>query len=124
MVKRSCMLHVQNMLLIALNIKFDKIPYIYLTRYGLILEVWCFLFHLKWVILKYATTHNHPQPSTITHHQAQPPTTIHNHPKITQKSQNLIQAVMLLHLDVNNETDVDFDNDMKQYIYIEKERDN
>ena len=48
----------------------------------------------------------------------QPPTTIHNHPKITQKSQNLSQAVMLLHLDVNNETDVDFDNEMKQYIYI------
>ena len=36
--------------------------------------------------------------------QPQPPTTIHNHPKITQKSHNLLQTVMLLHLDVNTET--------------------
>ena len=43
---------------------------------------------IKWVILKYATTHNHP--------------------KITQKSQNLSKTVMLT-----------FGNDMKQwYIYM------
>ena len=47
---------------------------------------------------------NHPQPSTTTH----------NHPKITQKSQNLLQTVMLLHLDVNTETEVDFDSEMKR----------
>ena len=57
----------------------------------------------KWVILKYATTHNHPQPSAITHNHPQPATTshnylqpfttIHNHPKITEKGQNLSQTV-------------------------------
>ena len=43
-------------------------------------------------------------------------TTIHNHPKITQKSHNLLQTVTLLHLDANTETEVDFDSGMKQYI--------
>ena len=86
-----------------------------------------------WVILKYATTHSHPQPSTTTqittHNHPQPPTTtqktthnhpqlprkppttihnypenhpqpsttIHNQPKITKKSQDLSQTVVLLH---------------------------
>ena len=54
------------------------------------------------VILKYATSHNHRQPSTTTH----------NHPKITQKSHNLLQTV--------TETEVDFDSGMKQYIYIDR----
>ena len=75
-------------------------------------------------ILKYATSHNHPQPATTSHNQPQLPTTIynqpqpattsHNHQKITQKSHNLLQIVMLLHLDVNTETEVDFDSGMKQ----------
>ena len=78
-----------------------------------------------WVILKYATTHNHPQPPTTIHNHPQPPTTIHNHPQtptpnpklpttihnhpqppiaiqnspeITQESQNLSQKIMLLQL--------------------------
>ena len=50
--------------------------------------------------------------------QPQPATNTHNHPKITQKSHNLLQTVMLLHLDVNTETEVDFDSGMKQYIYM------
>ena len=64
------------------------------------------------------TTQNHPQPSTTTHNCLQPTTTNHSHPKITQKTQNLSQAVTLLHLDVNTETEVDFDSEMKQNIYI------
>ena len=47
----------------------------------------------------------------------QPPTTSHNHlqpPKNYPKSQNLLQTVMLLHLDVNTETEVDFDSGMKR----------
>ena len=35
-----------------------------------------------WVILKYATIHNHPQLSTTTHNHPQPSTTIHNHPQL------------------------------------------
>ena len=57
------------------------------------------------------------QPATTSHNNPQPPTTIHNHSKITQKSHNLLQTVMLLHLDVNIETEVDFQSGMKQYIY-------
>ena len=60
------------------------------------------------------TIHNHPQPPTTTHNHPQPSTTTHNHPKITQKSHDLLQTVMLLHLDVNTETEVDFDSGMKQ----------
>ena len=63
------------------------------------------------------TIHNYPQPSTTTqtsHNHPQSATTIHNHPKITQKSYNLLQTIMLLHLDVNTETEVDFDSGMKQ----------
>ena len=78
------------------------------------------------------TTHNHPHPSETIHNlsqllttshntqnQLQPPTSSHNHPqpaiitqKITQKSHNLLQTVILLHLDVNTETEIDFDNGM------------
>ena len=72
-----------------------------------------------------ATSHNHPKPATTIHNHPktihnhpknhpQPPMTIHNHPKITQKSQ-----LFYCTLDVNTETGVDFDNDMKQwYIYM------
>ena len=87
------------------------------------------------VILKYETTHKHPQPptticnrlqqSTTPYNHPEPPTVIrkylqtpkkppatihshpqsptttqktpHNHPKVTLKSQNLSQTVMLLH---------------------------
>ena len=45
------------------------------------------------LILKYATTHNQPQPTTTIYNHPQPPTTTHNylqqpenHPKITQKT--------------------------------------
>ena len=59
---------------------------------------------IKWVILKYTTqnhpvTHNHPQLFTINHNApqpSQPSTIIHTHPKITQKSKDLSQTVMLL----------------------------
>ena len=65
----------------------------------------------KRATLKYPTRHNQPQPSTTTNNHPQPSTTTHNHPqphKITQKSYSLLQTVMLLHLDVNTETEVDF----------------
>ena len=61
---------------------------------------------IKWVILKYATTQNHPQSPTTTHNYSQstitphnlpqPSTTIHTHPKIAQKRKDLSQTVMLL----------------------------
>ena len=63
------------------------------------------------------TSHNHPK----IHAQPppKPPTTIHNQPKVTQKKQNLLQtAICYCTLDVNTETDLSFDSDMKQwYIY-------
>ena len=76
----------------------------------------------------YTKVCNHPQPSTTTHHPQPPkktthkhpelPRTIHNHPKVTQKSQNLSQTCYCT-LDVNAETGVSFDSDMKQwYIYM------
>ena len=34
-----------------------------------------------WVIPKYATSHNHPQPSTTTHNHPQPSATTRNHPQ-------------------------------------------
>ena len=58
------------------------------------------------------------QPSTTTHHPQPPKKTTHNHPKVTQKSQNLSQTCYC-NLDVNAETGVSFDSDMKQwYIYM------
>ena len=49
------------------------------------------------------TTQNHPQLSTTTQKNT------HNHPKITQKGQDLVQTVMLYStLDVHTETDVEF----------------
>ena len=81
---------------------------------------------LFWVTLKCATTQNHPQPSRTTHNHPQSrtisynhlesPKISHSHPKTTQKSQNLSQLVMLLQLDVNTETNVDFKSEMKQYM--------
>ena len=84
----------------------------------------------------YATTHNNPQPPTTSQSYPEPPTTtqktthnppenhpqlpttIHKYPKVTQKSQNLSQLCYCT-LDVNTETDVAFDSDMKQwYIYM------
>ena len=99
---------------------------------------------INWVIQKYATSHNHPQPPTTIHNHTQPPkkpsTTTHNHPKnhlqpptathshpqpstTTQKLHKKTKTchIQLFYctLDVNAETDVDFDSDMKQwYIYM------
>ena len=46
----------------------------------------------KWVILKYETTHNHPQPPkkppTTIHNHPQQPTTIHNHPQLPTTIRN------------------------------------
>ena len=86
------------------------------------------------------TTHNHRQPSTITHNHPkstttihnypQPSTTAHNHPKNHSQpsttTQVLLKTAKTCHkqlcyciLDVNTETDVGFDSDMKQwYIYM------
>ena len=84
------------------------------------------------------TIHNYPQPPTTTHNHLQlstttqktttttqknhpqPPITIHNDPTVIQKSQNLSQAaIWYCTSDVNTETDVGFDSDMKQwYIWM------
>ena len=88
-------------------------------------------------ILKYATTHNHVQPSTTTHNNPQLSTTTQNHPKQPQPSATTHKHPQLFTtthnhpeppknypkkpklvtnctLDVNTKTDVDFDSDMKQ----------
>ena len=118
------------------------------------------------IILKYATTHSHPQPPktirnhsqssatthnhpnhpqpsttiqdfskrpTATHNHPQPPTTIqksthkhpqnhHNNPKLSTTTQKLPKKAKTCQkqlcsftLDVDTETDVAFDNDMKQW---------
>ena len=69
----------------------------------------------KRVILKCATTHNHPEPSTITQNHPQPPQ------KPPTTSQKLCKKAKTYHkqlcyrTDVNIETDVDFDSHMKQW---------
>ena len=56
---------------------------------------------------------NYPQPPKKS------PTTIHNHPKITQKAKIYDKQLRCSTLDVNSKTGIDFDSDMKQwYIYI------
>ena len=82
------------------------------------------------------TTHSHPQPSASTHNYSQPPTTTHNHPqpsitihnhpqpstttqKLPKKAKTCHKQLCYCTLDVNTETDVGFDSDMKQwYIYM------
>ena len=71
------------------------------------------------------TIHNHPQPSKNTHNHSQPSTITEKPPTITQKHpqpSNITQKVKTYHkqlcyctLDVNIETDVDFDSDMKHW---------
>ena len=75
------------------------------------------------VLLKYATTHNHPQPPKIIHNHPQPSTTTHNHPKNHPQPPKIAKTchkqLCYRTLDVNTETDVDFDSDMKQwYTYM------
>ena len=67
---------------------------------------------MNWV----TTIHNHPQLPTITHNYPQPPTTTQ---KLPPKKQNCHIQLFYCTSDVNTETDVDFDSDMKQwYIYM------
>ena len=71
---------------------------------------------LERVILKYATTHNHRQPSTTTHNHLQPPTTTQVSPK---NAKTCHKQLCYCILDVNTETDIGFDSDIKQwYIYM------
>ena len=71
-------------------------------------------------MLKYATTHNYPRQSTTTHNH------LKNHPQPSTTTQKLPKKAKTCHkqlcyctLDVNTETDVGFDSDMKQwYIYM------
>ena len=71
----------------------------------------------KRLILKYATTRNHPQPpKKTTHYHPQPSTTTQKLPK---KAKTCHKQLRYCTLDINTETDVDFDSDMKQgYIYM------
>ena len=74
------------------------------------------------------TIHNHPQPPTITHSHPQPPKnpptttqkTTHNYSelstttqKLPKKAENCHKQLRYWTLDVNTETDVGFDSDMK-----------
>ena len=85
---------------------------------------------MNWVILNYELGYNHPQPPTTTHNHSQSstttlnhpktPTTIYNQPQPPTTTQKLPQKPKTCHiqlfyctLDVNTETDIDFDNDMK-----------
>ena len=62
------------------------------------------------------TIHNHPQPSKTTHNYPQPSTTTQKLPK---KAKTCHKQLCYRTLDVNTETNVDFDSDMKQwYIYM------
>ena len=89
---------------------------------------------MNWVILKYELGYNYPQPSTTTHNHPQSSTTIHNHlknrPKLSKtpttiynqtqpptSTQKLPKKAKTCHiqlfycnLDVNTETEVDFDS--------------
>ena len=75
------------------------------------------------------TNHNHPKPSTTTCNVQQLHTTTHNYlkssittqkyPKITpKKPRTCLEKLCYCTLDVKTETDVDFVNDMKQYMYM------
>ena len=90
-----------------------------------------YLSAFNWVILKYATIHNHPQPSTTTYnhlklHPQPPPKTTFNYPQSSTITQKLPKKPKTCHkqwcyftLDVNTETDVGFGSDMKQWcIYM------
>ena len=61
------------------------------------------------------TIHNHPQPSTTTQNHPQPPKTIK---KLLKRAKTCHKQLCYSALDVNTETDVDFDSEMKQCIYI------
>ena len=52
---------------------------------------------VKWVILKYATTHNHPQPPSTTHSHPQPSTTTLNHPQPSTTIHNHPQPPTAIH---------------------------
>ena len=79
----------------------------------------------------YTKACNHPQPSATTHNHSQPstkkpPTATYNHPepfkttqKLPKKAETCYKQLCYCTLDVNTETDVDLDSDMKQwYIYM------
>ena len=50
-----------------------------------------------WVILKYATIHNHPQLSTTTHNHPQPSTTTHNYPQLPTTIYNHPETSTTIH---------------------------
>ena len=77
------------------------------------------------VTRKYATTHKHPPSATTQNHQKPSTTTqktFHNHPQPSATTKNIPKNAITCTnsylsyctLDVNTETDVDFDSDMKQ----------
>ena len=58
-------------------------------------------YFLIWVILQYATTHNHSQPSTTTqkatHNYSQPPTSVRNHSQPLTTVHNHLQPPAAIH---------------------------
>ena len=53
--------------------------------------------NIRWVILKYATTHNYPQIPATSHNHPQPPTTIHNQPQLPTTIFNHPQSHTTIH---------------------------
>ena len=78
----------------------------------------------------YTKVCNHSQPPTTIHNYPQPSTTAHNHPKNHPQPSTTTQVspknaktchkqLCYCILDVNTETDIGFDSDIKQwYIYM------
>ena len=76
---------------------------------------------MNWVLLKYELDYNHPKLPTTTHNHLQPPINTHNDLQPTTTTQKLPKKAKTCHielfyctLDVNTETDVDFNSDMKR----------
>ena len=60
-------------------------------------------------IIKRIKVCNHPHPPKTTHNHPN----IHNHPKVTKKFKTCHKQFCYCTLDVNTETDLGFDSDMK-----------
>ena len=80
---------------------FNSVPFIkWYTDFGsqrnFLFRPFLFIIFL-WVIPKYATSHNHPQPSTTTHNHPQPSTTIGNHAQSSTTTHNHPQLSTTIH---------------------------
>ena len=72
------------------------------TNIALIILNLKILFKSNWVILKYATNHNHPQPPTTTYNPPEPATTTQNHPQKQKTTYNHQQPPQNLPTTIHN----------------------